>query len=217
MNGQNNKIPRVRSGPGRPARRSLREVLHLTLHSRGSPEAIARGFAIGLIIAFSPTFGFQVLLALFLATLFRANRPAAVLSVFVTNIATMVPIYGFTYRIGTWFLPGRSPEKVRVILGRIVARLRQHEFYQIHNQIREIIEISKEFSKDVFWPMAVGGLIVGLLVAAISYPLTLWVIRRIRRRRKHRLNTHFRRHRTAPAKSSGSCGEPRLPPTPPAV
>ena len=74
----------VRRKVTRRAFRILRSVVRL----RGSPRAIAGGLAIGVFVAFMPTRGFQMLFAAFLATLFGANRPAAVLPVWITNPAT---------------------------------------------------------------------------------------------------------------------------------
>lgn len=171
------KAPRVRR------KRSWLTLLRLAVHSRGTPEAIARGVAIGILIALSPTIGFQVVLALVLATLLRANRIAALVPVFLTNLATLPPVFGFTYMVGSRILPGRPPEKVRALLLRIAGRMRQHEFYNLPEQFREFVRIGR----DLFWPMLLGGLIVGAACAALAYPATLWVVRRLRRRRSLRL------------------------------
>lgn len=73
---------------------------------RGSPEAIGLGIAIGIFVGFSPLMGFQMLIAIFLATFMYANRPAAMAAVWITNPLTFLPIYIFTYRVGKCLLPG---------------------------------------------------------------------------------------------------------------
>ena len=61
-------------------RRSLRKLSRRALRSivtlKGSPRAIALGTAIGMVITFTPTIGFQMALGAFFATLVGASRPA---------------------------------------------------------------------------------------------------------------------------------------------
>ena len=52
---------------------------------RGLPEEIAKGVALGIFIGMTPTFGFQMAIALLFAYLLRENRLAAILGVWVTN------------------------------------------------------------------------------------------------------------------------------------
>lgn len=157
-------------------------MLRFILRQRGSPEAIARGMALGLIIAFSPTVGIQLIMALLLATMLNANRLAAVIPVFLTNVFTVPAVYGFTYAVGNLLLPGRyrSTEKVRRLLWEFSRRVRHGEFASWHETFSEFLRLGNE----LFWPMLVGGLAVGLVGAAVSYPATVWAVRRYRRRRK---------------------------------
>ena len=46
---------------------------------RGLPDEIAKGVALGIFIGMTPTFGFQMPIALFFAYLLRENRLAAIL------------------------------------------------------------------------------------------------------------------------------------------
>lgn len=72
--------------------------------------AAANGLALGLFIAFTPTIPFQMVLAAMGAILLRANLPAAIVGVWVTNPLTAVPIYLSANRLGyrilqdTWLL-----------------------------------------------------------------------------------------------------------------
>jgi uncharacterized protein (DUF2062 family) len=54
----------------------------------------------GLILAFLPLYGIQVLLAFLLALLFRANLPVLVGLQFITNPLTVIPIYFTAFQIG---------------------------------------------------------------------------------------------------------------------
>ena len=52
--------------------------------------------------------GIQFVIVMFLATLLNMNRPAAFIAIWITNIATMAPIYTFNYWIGSLFWQGPS-------------------------------------------------------------------------------------------------------------
>jgi len=73
-------------------------------------NAVARGLALGLFIAFTPTIPFQMLLAATGAFLLKADLPAAIVGVWVTNPLTAVPIYLAANKLGhrllqdTWLL-----------------------------------------------------------------------------------------------------------------
>jgi hypothetical protein len=176
------------NSPARPPPRirSLRDRIRLTLHSRGSPEAIARGVALGLFVAVSPLFGLHIPITLLAATFLRANRPAALLAVFTSNVATFAPIFTFTYAVGARLLPGRPPLEVRSLLNTIAERMRGRPFFHVVEAALDLFHSLK----GLFWPLLLGGLIVGTLAAVVAYPLTLRLILQMRNRRKKWLATH---------------------------
>ncbi len=67
-------------------------------------SAVAKGLALGLFIAFTPTIPFQMLLAATAAYLVKANLPAAVAGVWATNPLTALPIYLSANRLGRFLL-----------------------------------------------------------------------------------------------------------------
>lgn len=75
-------------------------------------ESVARGVAIGLFTAFIPIFPFQMLLAVILAIMLRANISMAVLLSWVSNPLTLVPLTYFTYYIGNLILGENSTDIV---------------------------------------------------------------------------------------------------------
>jgi uncharacterized protein (DUF2062 family) len=174
----------------RPARvrrtRSFRERVRLTLHSRGSAEAIARGVALGLFIALTPLFGLHLPIVWLVALLLRANRTASFLAVFVTNVVTFVPIFAFTYAVGVQILPGRFNPEVRSLLHDLAERMRARPFFAFTDNFQDLVLSLK----DLFWPMMAGGIIVGAIAAALAYPLTRRLVIRVRDRRKQWLAHH---------------------------
>src|SRR6266851_8415445 len=98
-------------------RKWLKEHSLKVLAIRDTPEAIAGGVAIGLLIGFSPLFGFKTLLTIFVAWVTRSNILAAVLASAVHDIVIvfMPVIYLWQYDIGYWFLshPHHWPPALR--------------------------------------------------------------------------------------------------------
>jgi len=178
--------------------RAMRSVV--TLH--GSPEAIALGTAIGVFIAFTPTVGFQMALGAFFATLVGANRPAAMIPAWITNPLTIPPVFAFTYWLGSFIWPGPSVDEVYRRLVIAVRNLSHYGFHEIHKQFAEFFLIGV----DIYVAMFIGGVIVGGVCAAVSYPLTLWAVRR------YRLLWEAHRARHGDSDHHDGAGRPDVPP-----
>ncbi len=162
------------------ARRRLRIILRSVLSLHGSPEAIALGIAIGSIVAFLPVIGFQLILAVLLSTLFNANRLAAVIPPWITNPATIIPVFTFTHRLGTMFWRKHVPNtNVLGFLKNAAQNLRDFDLPGLQARFHESLELGA----DVFVPMFIGGLIVGGLCAAVAYPVSLQMVREYRKQR----------------------------------
>jgi len=163
-------------------RKGFRRALRSMVRLHGSPRDIALGAAIGIFVAFTPTIGFQMLIAAFLATLVGANRPAAIIPPWITNPITIPPIYGLTYWLGTFFHPGPSVAEVYRRLVAVVASIGQLSLYAFHRRLGELLTVGA----DVFIAMTIGGVLVGLFCGGLTYPLVLWAVTRYRRRRQRR-------------------------------
>jgi uncharacterized protein (DUF2062 family) len=85
-------------------RKVRRFVFHTILHADDPPHRLALGLAIGIFITFTPTVGFQMALVVFFAWLLRANKVVGLPIVWISNPATIVPIFYVCYRLGRLFL-----------------------------------------------------------------------------------------------------------------
>ena len=139
---------------------------------RGLPEEIAKGVALGIFIGMTPTFGFQMAIALFFAYLLKENRLAAVLGVWITNPVTAPFIYAIEYEMG------------RILMS----------MERVHLPTELTVKAYAELGWDILLPMWVGGVLSGLILGALSYYLTLraipvvkdWRVPRWPRRAWHR-------------------------------
>lgn len=141
------------------------------------------------MVAFSPTLGIQILLSYCIATALKVSRAAALIPIWITSPVTMTPIYAFTYQIGTWFVDGPSAKHVQRQLTNLVRRMDGYDTFDIPSRIREAMSISG----DILLPMFIGGVLVGGFCALISYPVTLWLVRRFRAHRESRKTLRRRR------------------------
>lgn len=163
----------------------LRPVLRWLFRLRGSPHAVAGGFGLGVFIAFTPTVGAQVLIALALATILNLNRAAAVLPVWITNPFTIPAIFTFNYWLGNLIWSGPAVRDVYKRMIKIAANITTLDIWEIRTQVLTFAQLGKE----IFIPLVVGSLIVGIGSGYLSYLvllkiLTWFSLRRARKRQQ---------------------------------
>ncbi len=120
----------------------------------GSPDDIAKGMALGIFIGMTPTFGFQMAIAVFCAWLLRENKIAAAVGVWITNPLTAPFIYALEYETGRVLL---SMEKLHLPGTLSFAALRS-------------------LGWQVVVPLCFGSLLYALVSGALAYALTLRMI-----------------------------------------
>jgi uncharacterized protein len=156
-------------------RRGATFLSHRVLHLDDTPHRIALGVAIGFFVAWTPLLGGHMALALILCTLLRANKVAGVSFVWVCNPLTMGPIYYSSYRLGCALLPGAAGQSGR--WNEVISRLFD-ESVPIWTRISQLGSLSW----DIVLPLCVGCVIVGLIMAGLSYWVTFTSVTRYRRR-----------------------------------
>ena len=147
----------------RTPRMLLRQILALddTDHSK------AMGVAVGMFVGMTPTVGIQMLIVLLVAALtsrlFYFNRVAALLTVYISNPLTMLPIYWFNYEIGTWFVAGEASRE---------------EFSRIleYNGFAEWWQTILGLFVSIGMPLIIGSLLVATVCGVVSYPIMRWLL-----------------------------------------
>lgn len=163
----------------RRVKRFALRVLSRVLKLRGTPEAIALGFSLGMVVAFTPTVGMQLLIAPAVATLFKASRPASLLPIWITNPATIPAVYTFTYKIGAFFWRGPVVARVHDKLGGIARRIAETKWTQFSEHVDSFLV----FGADTYVSLWIGGLLVGGGAGAVLYPLVRFTVQKIQLRR----------------------------------
>lgn len=150
---------------------SPRTLLRTILMLDDTPHSIALGTTIGVFIGITPTVGVQMILVMLLAVLvsplFQFNRVAALLTVYISNPLTFVPLYWFNYEVGTLFVAGElTRDELRGILN-----------YSNFSQWWETVVL---LIVEVGGPLIIGSLVVASVCAVLTYPAMLWLLRRVR-------------------------------------
>lgn len=148
-------------------RRTGRYMVHKVGRMPGSPYGIAAGLACGAAVSFTPFIGFHFLLAALLAWLLGASVFASAVGTVVGNPWTFPGIWIATYRLG------------RTLLGLEGAAVRAEGL-----TMQVLIDSPGQF----LFPMAVGGMVLGVVAWFATFLLTHRLIAgyqaaRLRRRR----------------------------------
>lgn len=181
--------------------RAIEYIKHRLRRLPDSPEKIGRGMAAGVFISFTPLYGFHFLGGLLIAKLIRGNLIASMIGTFVNNFLTLVPISALAMTLGYWILgdelrPGKIEELGR-IFGQAGADLWHNAWAPFTAETMDWAGL-QVFFREVFWPYLVGGVGPGLLVALLSYWITVPLVRVYQANRRRALQEKLARLRNAP-------------------
>ncbi|MFA6185686.1 MAG: DUF2062 domain-containing protein [Phycisphaerae bacterium] len=166
----------------------LRYLEYKILHIEDSPHKISLGVALGLFIAWTPLLGLHIFMAIAMSVLLKANKFAALVSIWVSNVFTFAIIYYPAYVVG------------RVICNIFAMHENQNE-EQVSHIFGELFKPSNVmagiFSKAYwvrFWTLTksigpelwVGCTVVGLAVAIGGYLICYYMIKNHREKNPHR-------------------------------
>lgn len=143
----------------------LRRTVRVLLQVEDTPHRIALAFGIGVWLAFFPILGIHTGLALLIAFLFRLNRAAMLVGVYVSNPWTLAPLYMAGTALGCEML-GVSSEG----LAAMDSDLHGRAFY------RALLEGLRLY----LWPFVVGNTVLGVLGGLVGYVVLRTVLERRR-------------------------------------
>ena len=142
----------------------FKEILIKLVHQHNSPQEIALGAGIGAFIACLPVYGLHTVLVILAAFIVRpANKIAILLGTNLSLPPTVPFITWAGYEIGRFILKGNLPPL-------------SWEFFK-HLTFQKIV--------DLYWPLFLGSLILGVICAALVYGLTFFVVKKVKERNKH--------------------------------
>jgi uncharacterized protein (DUF2062 family) len=130
--------------------RKIKSFLEKAVKSGASPKIFALSFSIGIYIAFSPFPGAHTIMVVASMWLFKLNPIALFVGASLNNPWTMIPFFSFDYFFGYWLV---------------------HSVFDF--QPGWIISLAKifGFGNVCLWSFIIGGNVLGIGCALISYPL----------------------------------------------
>jgi len=153
----------------------LKNHLERLLHTHDTEERTSVAFAMGVFFGFSPFLGLHTLLALIVAFVFRLNRVAAVVGVYINTPWTMVPVAIASTSLGY---------RVLRHAGYPYERFDWTELGSFHFWANLPAEIRIHY--HTLYPFFLGSMICSTILSLLSYLLCLWFIRTYRHKVLHR-------------------------------
>ena len=132
----------------------IRRVYERFIRIRGNPREVALGFALGVFVGMTPTIGVQTPIAIFFAALFKWSKLSAAIGVWVSNPLSAPIIYGITYITG--------------------AKLMHLDpVFNLHlSPTWSMLKVLLQKAPQALAAMTVGGALIGLPLAVLSYYLS---------------------------------------------
>lgn len=137
----------------------LRDKLKLVLGVKDTPHRVSLAFALGVFIGMSPLFGVHTILGIAVSYVFKLNRFATIVGVYITNPWTIIPIYTFSTWIGAKCLG----------MDRILPEIdwRSISFSKLLNEFSPLLA-----------PFLVGTVLIGTLSSVLGYFLVYHIVKR---------------------------------------
>jgi uncharacterized protein (DUF2062 family) len=166
----------------------LRFIKFRILHVDDAPQRIARGIAIGVFFAYLPLLGLQMILAFVFAKWLKANKALAVMSTWISNPLTAMIIFYPCYRTGRAILSffqkkgGVDVEQLEFIFEEqlsfweMIVNGFSYDYWK---------QISGAFAR-IGLEILIGGVIIGAIVAGVTYWLSYYSVIGYRTRKQTR-------------------------------
>lgn len=174
--------------------RAFYYVKHRMKRLPDSPERIARGVWAGVFVTFTPLFGLHFVIAALLARLMKGNILASLMATFVGNPLTFVFIALSSLKTGHLILGTEMTEGELRALSRKFSEAGSdlwHNFVAIFTNSKMDWSGLAIFSRDVFYPYLIGGIIPGIICATAAYYLMVPLLRAYQKRRKGLIKAKF--------------------------
>jgi uncharacterized protein (DUF2062 family) len=143
--------------------RTIRYYYLRLVRLEGNPKVIARGLACGVFAGCFPWFGFQTIIGVLLAFIFRGNKLAAASGTWVSNPLTYAPLFFFNFKLGKLIQGNYS----HVSTG-----------FTLTDNWSQLMDLGTE----VLVSLSIGSFVVGIVASIAVYFLTLNLLTRKQQR-----------------------------------
>ena len=138
---------------------AVKDRFMLLFRIQDSPRRTSLAFALGVFIGMSPLIGIHTVLGILVASLFKLNRLAMIIGVYVTNPWTIVPIYTFSTWVGAKCLG----------MNRIFPDIHWHHI-TVHVLLNDL--------SPLLAPFVAGSFLLGAISSVASYLIIMHVVKK---------------------------------------
>ncbi|MCC6305781.1 MAG: DUF2062 domain-containing protein [Rhodobacteraceae bacterium] len=173
--------------------RAASYVWHRVRRLPDPPHRIARGVFAGILVSFTPLFGFHFILAALVGYLIRANILAALLATFLGNPLTFPLIAGSALATGDLILGhggNFSIPQIMAAFSGASGELWHNLMSPFTGAVPRWSSLAR-FYTTVFLPYLVGGILPGTLAGLAGYYVTIPLVAAYQLRRRKRLRERF--------------------------
>jgi uncharacterized protein (DUF2062 family) len=144
--------------------KKIKKMLMELASLNASPHNIALGTAIGAFISITPTVPLHTIFAFIFASIFNADKKAAMIAVWISNPITIPFTYAASYYMGIAILD-IEPSNCNFVY-ELLSRLQSDLTFG-----EKINSVASFFKADlpIFYAMVVGGAAIGVPLAIGSY------------------------------------------------
>ncbi len=148
------------------------------LRLNDTPEKVAGGLSLGVILGILPTFGLGIILAVFLAGLFRVNKASSIIGTLVMNPWTTPFFWALSFLTGSFIL-GEDPRTTLAV----IKTLKNH------------VGVWKTLvGHSLILPYIIGNVIITVGAAATAYVVALYIVRGYKKAKIRRLRRKAASH-----------------------
>jgi uncharacterized protein (DUF2062 family) len=145
--------------------KKFRIIWDHVVYGKSSLTEISNGFAIGAFVAFLPALGFQTVLTLLLAALFKTNKWMALLANWICNPFTIPPIFLVNYGIG------RLVYREGIEFAEFQSLIHDWDFHKF-----------ADLGADLLIPLWIGSLITAPIMSYVARRLCFRYYSRVRKK-----------------------------------
>ena len=164
------EVERGKLGEGQKKSKSLRDIFKTFFSFMAPPKTKAKAFAVGVFVAFTPTYGLHTVTVVLLSWLFRLPFSIVLVGSLVNNPWTFFPIYGSSYVVGRWLLSFFPSYYTPIPFHVLAHQLKTFSWKEWFTRAPALL-----LREGL--PFVVGSLVLGVVAAIVSYFLVLWLLR----------------------------------------
>ena len=181
--------------PRKGWRRALDYIVHRVKRLPDTPHNISIGLAIGVFCSFTPFFGLHIFLAALLAYLCKGNIVAALLGTFFGNPITWPFIAAFSVKLGQMIL-GQPTYNFETSLEQILEAVNALTLglTSLFGYGKSDWMLVYDFVRELFFPYFIGGFVLGLITAIVSYFIFRPIIYAYKVAKEKKKSKELRRH-----------------------